>query len=225
MIQIQGLSKIFLNGKTVLKHLNLDVRPGESVAIWGSNGVGKTTFLRILATLVEPTAGEVTVYGFSVKTQPLKIRAMTGWVPAGDGGLFPRLTGYENMLFAAAACRLDKCELERQLKTWREISSFRDALSTPIYLCSSGMKQQLATCKALLNNPLVLLLDEPNRSIDPETRVLVKEVIRHNTRGKILVFTTHSREEANGLATREIFLREGAMNETIQDGFVPRVSQ
>ena len=225
MVRVRGLSKTFLNGKLVLNGIDLDVRPGDALAIWGANGAGKTTFLRILATLAKPTRGEVSVGGFSVQTHARSVRGVVGWVPAGDGGLFPRLNGFDNLLFAASACQVGRKCLEEQLGAWREIASFRDALTTPAYLCSSGMKQQLATARALISNPDVLLLDEPNRSLDPESRILAQEIIRFKTRNKVLIFTTHSKEEAEGLANRNVTLKGGRIDEIVHHDFVSRISQ
>jgi ABC-type multidrug transport system ATPase subunit len=205
-IEAENLSRTF-GATPVLKQLNLTVESGESVAILGANGAGKTTLLRILATLTTPTAGEVRIGGVSVARDARRARALIGWVPATDGGFFPRFNGRDNLFFFGHLRGVGKKEVERAIGLLSGVAPFGEALTRPYYLCSSGMKQALAIGRALVGDPPVLLMDEPTRYLDAGATRAVKEILAGAR--KTAVFATHANGEVGLHASRRIAIEEG----------------
>ena len=199
-IEAKGLSKnYFAKGllvKQVFADLNFSLDVGERLAITGANGCGKTTLLKILVNLILPTAGSIELIG---SRNP-------SWVPASDQSFYSRLTGRENLLFFLSLQKISKSEITRRIDFWSEHLALKESLKTPYYLCSSGMKQSLALARGLVNDPAVLILDEPTRSLDPKASLELIDSLKNLPGTKTIVFSTHSLEEAKALGTRSLNL-------------------
>ncbi len=206
ILRIENLGMCF-GDKLIFRGISLEARVGESVALRGPNGSGKTTMLRCLTTLTLPSEGDAWIGDRSVKRDLRAVKELIGWVPAMDGGFFPRLNGEENLGFFGALRKFSAKEVRRKIAPWLSFEPVRLAMATPYYLCSSGMKQSLHLVRALLSEPQVLFLDEPTRSLDTETAAALRRMLKETSESRLVFFSTHSPETFP--ASHEIVLGRG----------------
>ncbi|MEQ1876252.1 MAG: ABC transporter ATP-binding protein [Bdellovibrionia bacterium] len=190
------LSHSFDARKPILRDLTFQVGQGECLAIYGENGTGKTTLLRILAGLLRPSSGQVSVFGLAPASP--RLRSRIGWSPAHDNSFFSRLTGLENLIYFGSLYGLSRERSEWIARAWSEILPLTDALSAPFYLCSTGMKQSLSVCRALLHEPELVLIDEPTRGLSPAVQKGLREALQKRRPELTLVVAVHGYEEALG---------------------------
>ncbi len=216
-IEVQGLSKAFGN-RTVLRKIDFQVAPGESVALKGANGAGKTTLLRCLAALTTPTAGVVRWFGERAAGRP-RARRHIG-VVGHDSFLYPHLTLRENLVFAARLCDVSQpARRADQLLDSAGLRRHADRLAARI---SRGMRQRLTLVRAMVHDPPILLLDEPFSGLDAEgTDWLLGLLLDSKRRGRTLCFATHARQTSKRLADRVLHLHAGrAWERAAGDGAV-----
>ena len=205
-IRVQGLEKSY--GKLeVLRGVDFDVERGSIFALLGSNGSGKTTTVRILATLLKADAGRASVNGFDVSTQPSDVResfSLTGQFAAVD----EILSGRENLVLVAKLRRLkDPGAIADDLLTR---FSLTDAGARRVSAYSGGMRRRLDIAMSLIGDPPVIFLDEPTTGLDPEARLEVWETVQGLAgRGTTVLLTTQQLEEAEQLADRIAILHRG----------------
>lgn len=193
-IRIRALARSF-RGRDVFTSDALEVATGGLIALRGANGSGKTTLLRILSTLTAPTRGDCWIDGCSIVDEPRRARASLGFVPAGDGGHFRKLTGRENLLLFGGLCGLTRRETSRAIDRWAELLPLERALETRFAFASSGMRQTLSLCRALLHDPRVLLLDEPSRALDSRAAAGLWSALRELSSTKTILFSSHDGDE------------------------------
>lgn len=195
----------------VLRGLELELGPGEALALRGDNGCGKTTLLRLVAGLLLPDAGRVEVCG-AAPHRSAAARAGVGF-SGDDRGLFRRLTGRHNLEFFAALHGFSQRRAAARIDELTEELDLADALDCRIDRCSSGMAARLSLARALLHAPRVLLLDEPTKSLDERHRNTVHGALTRRTRGgSILILATHSAEDARRLGARTALLADGILH-------------
>ena len=190
--------------------LDLDIRRGEIYGFLGPNGAGKSTTVRMLCTLLAPTAGRATVAGHDVATEPGQVRLRIG-VALQEAALDPKQTGEELLRLQGRLYGLSGSEIGQRLGELKELVDIGDALRRPISTYSGGMRRRLDLAAALVHNPDVLFLDEPTTGLDPESRLRVwNEVRRLNDGLGVTIFlTTQYLEEADELADRVGILNGG----------------
>jgi ABC-type multidrug transport system ATPase subunit len=199
---------------SALAGISFEVREGEAVGLLGANGAGKSSLLRILATLLLPTRGSACVAGHDTLGEPRAVRRQLGYHAGSDLGFFPRLTGRENLLFFG---QLNHLSHKEALARVAQISSqlrLAEALDRQVRTLSSGTVQRLSLARALLHRPRVLLLDEPTRSVDAlaaaEFRHILKaQVLKSGTTS--ILFASHSLPELEFLADRVAVLDQGRL--------------
>lgn len=206
MIQINGLTKNYgLN--PVLRGINLHIAAGECVGLVGTNGAGKSTILRIISTLLQPTSGEVTIGGWPLKTHAHKVRRHIGLV-SHQPMLYGDLSAAENLVFFCRLYQLDNRE-ERVMQALRNVGLFarqRDAVRT----FSRGMWQRLTIARATLHEPDVLLLDEPFTGLDQDASNLLDELLRKEmANGRTILMITHDLAHGLNLCQRIAILNRG----------------
>jgi len=207
-IQAKALRKSFKDTH-VLKGVDFEVRRGEIFALLGSNGAGKTTIVRILATLLKPDGGAARVNGFDVRSQPARVReaiSLTGQFAAVD----EILTGRENLIMIANLRRV-----KHPGKVADELLhrfDLTDAAKRRVATYSGGMRRRLDIAMSLLGAAPIIFLDEPTTGLDPEGRIEVWQVIQDLAHNGVTVFlTTQYLEEAEKLADRIAILHEGVI--------------
>jgi ABC-2 type transport system ATP-binding protein len=209
-IRVCGITKRF-GPVRALNGIDFAVGAGEVVALLGRNGAGKTTLIRVLATSVVPDEGEARVNGHDVVAHPLAARAHTGLVLGEDRSFFWRLTGRQNLEFFSAMHGMRRKEArtasERALSAV-ELSAVADRR---VDRYSTGMRSRLGIARALLNSPSVLLLDEPTRSLDPESAHGVRAVVKGlvDKEEVTVLIATHDLHEAAVLASSVLIMSAG----------------
>jgi len=191
-------------GPTVaLAGIDLEVERGEIYGFLGPNGAGKSTLIRVLCTLLRPSAGTASVAGYDVADHPKEVRVRIG-VALQEAALDPRQTGRELLALQGRLYGLRPAEIRRRLDAVLDLVDVGHAIDRRIGTYSGGMKRRLDLAAALVHNPEVLFLDEPTTGLDPESRARVwAEVDRLNTELGITIFlTTQYLEEADALASR-----------------------
>jgi ABC-2 type transport system ATP-binding protein len=210
-ITTEGLVRTF-DGVTAVDGLDLDIRQGEIYGFLGPNGAGKSTTVRVLCTLLAPTAGRATVAGHDVATEPGQVRLRIG-VALQEAALDPRQTGEELLRLQGRLYGLTRGEVEERLGELKELVDIGDALGRPISTYSGGMRRRLDLAAALVHNPEVLFLDEPTTGLDPMSRARVWEEVRrlNDQLGVTIFLTTQYLEEADELADRVGILSAGRL--------------
>lgn len=195
----------------VLQGVSFSVDRGDRVALIGGNGAGKTTVLKLLATLLLPDAGTVRVGGFDVRRQGAKVRRLVGYVLADERSFHWRLTARENLEFFSALDGLHGVDASRRISTLLRRLDLDEVADRPFAGFSSGMKQRLAVARALLPRPRVLLMDEPTRSIDAAHAATLWELVRaeQDEADGCTLLVTHQIQEALAFCDRVLVLSGG----------------
>jgi heme exporter protein A len=203
-IEVKGLSKSF-DEYLALKEINLKVLEGESLVVFGPNGAGKTTLIKILATIMNPTSGNILIDGLNVRSQAEAVRRKIG-VVSHNTFLYNNLTAYENLDFYR---RLYDMPVERILEISTRVG-MQNRLHDYVSTLSRGMQQRLSIARALLHNPTIILLDEPETGLDQQALALLWDVLKSVDNVKrTLIIATHNLERGLEIADRVLILARG----------------
>ena len=208
MIRLQKVWKYF-GEKCAVRDLSLDVEPGEVFAFLGPNGAGKTTTIKMIAGLLRPTSGAISVCGCDVATQGVLAKEMMSYVPD-QPYLYDKLSGREFLRSIADLYRLEPDVAEfkvRQMCELFELDEFADLL-TESY--SHGMKQRVVMASALIHDPRVIVIDEPMVGLDPRSARSVKNIFREKAKNGTTIFmSTHTLSVAEEIADRVAIIDKG----------------
>ncbi|HKS30374.1 MAG TPA: ABC transporter ATP-binding protein [Pyrinomonadaceae bacterium] len=198
-----------------LRDVSLEVREGEIFGLIGPNGAGKTTLTKIIATLVQPTEGTVTVRGFDSVRDEERVRALIGLATAEERSFYWRLTALQNLLFFARLYGMEESASRRRIAELLNLFEFDEAMGRRRFgELSTGNKQRLAVARALLPKPPVLLLDEPTRSLDPLAAARLRSVISQLARldpPVSVLLTSHNLSEVEELCDRVAIISQGVI--------------
>jgi len=212
LIQAQGLTKKF-GDFTAVDHIDFEVYKAECVGFLGPNGAGKTTTVRMIYCFLPLTRGELSVAGMNVSTQSREIKGLVGVAPQEDN-LDPDFTVMKNLLVYARYFDLSKEEAARRATEQLQFFQLQEKQNVQIVELSTGMKRRLIVARALLNEPQILLLDEPTTGLDPQARHLVWDEIRTlRKNGVTIIITTHYMDEAAELCDRIFIMDNGKIIE------------
>ena len=210
ILELHGLTKNFGN-LVAVNDLSLTLEPGDCFGFIGPNGAGKTTTIRIIATLLEPTAGTVIVDGADVRNDADHIRAVVGYMPD-FFGVYDDVTVYEYLDFFAAAYRIPFDRRPRIIEDVLELADLGSKRDTFVDTLSRGMKQRLCLAKTLVHDPKLLLLDEPASGLDPRARVEIKELLHELTEmGKTVFVSSHILPELADICNKIGVIEQGRL--------------
>ncbi len=209
MITIENLSKRF-NKVLAVDHIDLTVPAGEIMGFLGPNGAGKTTTIRMVAGLMKPDTGTVTLDGIDLATAPEKAKAIVGFVPDRPF-LYEKLTGWEFLEFTAGLYGVDKADAERAGLHYLEMFELLDWKDELIEGYSHGMKQRLIISAALMHRPKVFIIDEPMVGLDPRGVRLVKDLFTEMARtdGMAVLLSTHTLAVAEEICSLITIIHKG----------------
>ena len=207
-ITAHHLTKRF-GGLVAVDDIDLQVEVGECFGILGPNGAGKTTIVRMIHAVTPITAGDLVVLGLRVDREPAAVKRRVGVVPQ-EENLDPDLTPWENLLVFARYFDVPRAEARRRATDLLEFVGLAARATSPLDELSGGMKRRLLIARALLNQPELLILDEPTTGLDPQARHLVWQRLRTlKAQGVTQVLTTHYMEEAAQLCNRVALMHTG----------------
>ncbi|MFF2888602.1 ABC transporter ATP-binding protein [Paenibacillus sp. NPDC057967] len=203
-VHMEKVHKAF-KGKTVIEELQLSISRGESVALCGGNGAGKSTLLRMLAGIMRPTSGTITVNGLRWGEDRRRYARQIGFMPD-DYRFTPGLTAMDTMIFWAKLRGLGKKSAADAL----DLVGLSDTGSKPVASFSKGMRQRVLFAQAMLAEPPLMMMDEPTNGLDPYWMESFVGLVREaSARGQTILFSTHQLQIAEALADRIVFLRDG----------------
>jgi lipooligosaccharide transport system ATP-binding protein len=213
LIKAHGLTKKFGNF-TAVDHINFEVHKGECVGFLGPNGAGKTTTVRMIYCFSPVTEGELTVAGMNVSTHARDIKRMVGVAPQEDN-LDPDFTVIKNLQVYARYFDISKAEAAKRAMELLKFFQLEEKQTKAIDELSTGMKRRLIIARALINQPQILLLDEPTTGLDPQGRHIVWDEIHDLLKqGVTIILTTHYMDEAAALCDRVLIVDNGKVIET-----------
>ena len=194
---------------TALDGVSLEIQPGEIFGLLGPNGAGKSTTVGVLTTRVRPTSGQAWIGGHDVWQAPAEVKHLIGVVPQRPNHDFS-LTAREILLFHAAYFGMGHKQRNERADSLLEKFKLTDRANQMVRGFSGGMMQRLSIARAMMHDPQVLFLDEPSAGLDPQTRILLWDIIReYNQAGKTILLTTHYMEEADALCNRLAIVDHG----------------
>jgi ABC-2 type transport system ATP-binding protein len=208
VIAVESLVKTFGRFRAV-DGVSLDIAPGQIHGFLGPNGAGKTTTIRMIAGLLKPTAGRITIAGKDLAREPEAARRELGFIPDRPF-LYEKLTAAEFLRFHGGLYGLEGQALEARARELLELFELASWAHELVESFSHGMKQRLVMCAAFLHRPQAVLVDEPMVGLDPKGMQLIKEVLRDMTRnGVAILMSTHTLEVAQEMCDRISIIRGG----------------
>lgn len=209
LINVRGLGKHY-GGNAVVRDLDLDIRAGECFGLLGPNGAGKTTTLKMLLGLIAPDSGSIEILGESVPLRGREARIRIGVVPQMDN-LDPDFSVSENLLVYGRYFGIGDVLIRSRIPALLEFAGLTSKADAKITTLSGGMKRRLTLARALINDPELIVLDEPTTGLDPQARHVIWQGLRRLiAQGKTILLTTHFMEEAERLCDRLVILDHGA---------------
>jgi len=206
---IDNVSKLYRGKVWGLKDFGLSLEPGI-LGLVGPNGAGKSTLMRILATITKPTEGQVAWNGADIVQDPNSVRAVLGYLPQ-DFGVYPNLNATEFLEYMAAIKGLDGRAARRRIGELLQVVNLVDARKRPLGGFSGGMKQRVGIAQALLNDPQLLIVDEPTAGLDPEERVRFRNLLSDLSGERIVILSTHIVSDVEAAATQIALIRQGRL--------------
>lgn len=206
MLAIENVSKRFRAGNFGVRELSLEVKSGV-IGLLGPNGAGKTTLLQMIATITRPTSGRILFRGVDVAKRPNELRRTLGYLPQ-DFGVYDNLTALEFLTYFAA---LKGVRSKKRVLEMLESVNLHGVAQRTVGGFSGGMKQRLGIAQALINDPELVIVDEPTAGLDPEERVRFRNVLSEIGFGKLVILSTHIVSDIESIATEIAVMKEGAL--------------
>ena len=205
-LSIDRLTKQYQN-KIAVDRISLRLNTGI-YGLLGANGAGKTTLMRMVCGILKPTSGTITFDGIDVSEE--RYRSMLGYLPQ-DFGYYPEFTGEDFLLYMAALKGMRKPQARRKTVELLKLVSLHDVAKKKIKTYSGGMKQRLGIAQALLNQPKLLVLDEPTAGLDPKERVRFRDLIKGLGKDSIVLLSTHIVSDIEHIADDILMMKSGQL--------------
>lgn len=203
---VDGVSKQYKNSIAV-DGVSLKLNNGV-YGLLGANGAGKTTLMRMICGILKPTSGTISFDGTDVSKE--EYRSILGYLPQ-DFGYYPEFSGMDFLLYMAALKGIPKSQARRKADELLQLVSLQDAAKKKIKIYSGGMKQRLGIAQALLNDPKLLVLDEPTAGLDPKERVRFRNLIESRGRNSIVLLSTHIVSDIEHIADDVLMMKSGRL--------------
>lgn len=213
-LEIKNIYKQYDKTKFGLTDFSLSLTNGI-LGLLGPNGAGKSTLMKIIATISKPTEGTITLNGVDITTNPNSIRQVLGYLPQ-DFGVYPNLTGYEFLEYIASLKGIGGPNLKPRVMQLLESVNLIEASKKKIGTYSGGMKQRIGIAQVLLNDPKILIFDEPTVGLDPEERVRFRNLISELANNCIIILSSHIVSDIETIADEVAIMKKG---ELITKGF------
>jgi ABC-type multidrug transport system ATPase subunit len=206
---LEHVSKVFPRNVWGLREFSLELGPGV-FGLLGPNGAGKSTLMRILATVTQATEGRVQWNATDIASAPGVLRSVLGYLPQ-DFGVYPNLSGREFLEYLAAVKGLDGASARRRIGELLELVNLTEAARRPLGGYSGGMRQRIGIAQALLNDPQLLIVDEPTAGLDPEERLRFRNLLSELSGERIVILSTHIVSDIEAVATHIAVIRGGRL--------------
>ncbi len=203
---IDRVSKQYQN-RIAVDRISVNLHQGV-YGLLGANGAGKTTLMRMLCGILKPTGGTIAFDGIDVSEEAY--RAILGYLPQ-DFGYYPEFSAMDFLLYLAALKGIPKVQAKRKAKELLELVSLQDVSRKKIKTFSGGMKQRIGIAQALLNDPKLLILDEPTAGLDPKERVRFRKLIESLGKDSIVLLSTHIVSDIEHIADEVLMMKEGQL--------------
>ncbi len=208
-LRIESVSKQYRKDVWGLRDFSLRLGPGV-LGLLGPNGAGKSTLMRIIATITRPSRGRVYWNGIDIATQPDDVRRVLGYLPQ-DFGVYPNLNAVEFLTYLAAVKGLPRRQARQRIDELIELVNLTEAAYRPIGGFSGGMRQRVGIAQALLNDPHLLIVDEPTVGLDPEERVRFRNLISDLAGERLVLLSTHIVSDVEATATSIALINHGRL--------------
>lgn len=205
-LKFDRLTKQFSN-KISVDRMSVTLNTGV-YGLLGANGAGKTTLMRMICGVLNPTSGEILLDGCSIETLGENYRKLIGYLPQ-DFGYYPDFTAKEFMYYVAALKGINKQTAKSKTKELLELVGLLDVANKKIRTFSGGMKQRLGIAQAVLNDPKILVLDEPTAGLDPKERIRFRNLISDFSKDKIVILSTHIVSDVDYIADTILMMKDG----------------
>ncbi len=211
MIKIDSLNKSFGRIRA-LENLNLEIEKGELLGLIGPNGAGKTTAIRIICCILQPNSGNVTVGGYSIYHDPIKIKSMIGYLPE-EPNLYERFKARDLLKYFGELYGVPKNEIDGRIDELLELVGMSHRADDQINTFSKGLRQRIGIARALIHDPEIIIFDEPTMGLDPATSRAIRNFIKELKGDKTVILCTHYMDEADLLCDRVAILNQGKIRD------------
>src|SRR5208337_3388391 len=208
-LEIENVSKTYRGNVEALRSFCLELGPGV-LGLLGPNGAGKSTLMRILATITQPTAGRVLWNDVDIAQKPDGLRDVLGYLPQ-DFGVYPNLNAIEFLEYLAAVKGLEASAARKRIAELLDLVNLTSAAKRPLGGYSGGMRQRVGIAQALLNDPQLLIVDEPTAGLDPEERLRFRNLLSELSGERIVILSTHIVSDIEAVATSIAILAQGEL--------------
>lgn len=223
MIEFKNVSKIYDNNVTALKDVNINIERGEFVFLVGPSGAGKSTFIKMILKEIDPTEGFITLNG-NIDVTKLKRKQIPYYrrkigVVFQDFRLIPTLSVYENVAFAMRVTEASEKEIRKRVPMMLSLVGLSNKYKSLPNMLSGGEQQRVSLARAIVNNPSLLIADEPTGNLDPETAMEIMEILSDiNRAGTTIIMATHAKDIVDNMKKRVIAIEKGIIARDEQRG-------